>query len=92
MSEEDNNREDEGLEESSELAALVDLIDARRKPKEFPDIEPIDLNDVSEKLHAEDTLRFIRKLETVEIQYISIMVAKSTLNLILSAMGLRIFP
>ena len=68
VSEEDDDRENEGLEEASELAALVDRIDARRNHKELSGIEPNDLSDASEKLHAEDTLRFIRKMETVEIQ------------------------
>ena len=67
-SREEKDRDVEELAEAKELAALADRIDARRVQQEFPKVQPCDLNDGSEELHAQDTLRFIRILETVEIE------------------------
>ena len=67
ISQEENNDEVEDVEEASELAALIDQFDACRGQGEFPEIEPNGLKDVNDQEHAEHTLGFIRKVETIEI-------------------------
>ena len=59
--EDDNN-------EADQLAELVDLIDARRAQGEFPLLQPRELLYDSEVSDAQDTLRLVRKIETVQIQ------------------------
>ena len=55
-------------EEARALAELVDTITSRIEEKVFPIVRPTDLKDTDDVEAANETLKFLEKVEAVELQ------------------------